>query len=84
MTYLNRASQLQAWTNFFKMMNTETGFFRLPTVRTLCEVYQVDWYNTDLDRLLKPFDTVDIVDISEDIRMIIKESVSMHINVNQG
>ena len=76
---LQIASQEQAERNFFNMMKDNEGFFRCSVYRDLCEAYDLEWYNTALDKGLQPFQSVDIADLTPRINEIITSSVLSHI-----
>jgi hypothetical protein len=76
---LRIATQEQAERNFFNMMKDNDGFFRCSVYRDLCEAYDLEWYNTPLDKGLHPFQSADIADLTFRVKEIITSSVLNYI-----
>ncbi len=68
MDNLENISREQAKANYIAMVTNPDGLtlFKLSVVRTLCDVHNVEWHRSDLDKFLKPFQTVLIRDIGEE------------------
>ncbi len=72
---LKSLSRVRATQNFSEMLAKEDTFFQLSVVRTLLDVHNIEWYGSDLDLYLQPYQGVSIEDIPKTTILIIKSAV---------
>ncbi len=72
---LKSLSRIRAIRNFSEMLAKEDTFFQLSVVRTLLDVHNIEWYASDLDLYLQPYQGVSIEDIPRTTIFTITEAV---------